>query len=115
MGERVVLSSLHEDAIDLFNVCSDLKRVCYTLYSADYRLPREGKEVKIFMSFRPMLCRRNERSVSDIVKRMRIGNPEGKFIVEEKLDGERIQLHKRGSEFRYFSRKDKDYTCVDAQ
>lgn len=75
MGERVVLSSLHEDAIDLFNVCSDLKRVCYTLYDAGFRLPREGKEVKIFMSFRPMLCRRNERSVSDIVKRMKVGNP----------------------------------------
>lgn len=30
--------------------------------------------------------------------------------MEEKLDGERIQLHKRGEEFRYYSRKDKDYT-----
>ena len=33
------------------------------------------------------------------------------FIMEEKLDGERIQLHKRGDEFRYYSRKDKDYTA----
>lgn len=32
------------------------------------------------------------------------------FIMEEKLDGERIQLHKRGEEYRYYSRKDKDYT-----
>lgn len=75
LGERVVLQTLHEDAIDLFNVCSDLKRVCYTLWSPDFRLPREGKEVRVFLSFRPMLCRRNERSVPDIVKRMKHNNP----------------------------------------
>lgn len=34
------------------------------------------------------------------------------FWIEEKLDGERIQLHKRGSEFRFFSRKAKDYTYL---
>lgn len=33
-------------------------------------------------------------------------------MIEEKLDGERIQLHKRGEEYRYFSRKDKDYTYL---
>lgn len=30
--------------------------------------------------------------------------------MDEKMDGERIQLHKKGEEFRYYSRKDKDYT-----
>jgi DNA ligase-4 len=47
------------------------------------------------------------------------------FWIEEKLDGERIQLHKRGDEFRFFSRhvfsrnrmlmfyrKAKDYTYL---
>jgi DNA ligase 4 len=46
------------------------------------------------------------------------------FWLEEKLDGERIQLHKRGNEFRFFSRfgrrvipinanrKAKDYTYL---
>jgi len=47
------------------------------------------------------------------------------FWIEEKLDGERIQLHKRGREFRFFSRyihntvssadirrKAKDYTYL---
>lgn len=39
--ERTVLHALHPDAIDLFNVCSDLKRVCWTLYDPSYRLPHE--------------------------------------------------------------------------
>lgn len=32
------------------------------------------------------------------------------FVMEEKLDGERIQIHKRGQEYRYFSRRDHEYT-----
>ena len=27
------------------------------------------------------------------------------FYIETKIDGERMQLHKRGNEFRYFSRR----------
>ncbi|KAJ7449621.1 DNA ligase IV [Mycena latifolia] len=34
------------------------------------------------------------------------------FIIEEKLDGERMQLHKRGNEYFYCSRKGKDYTYL---
>lgn len=33
-------------------------------------------------------------------------------MVEEKLDGERIQIHKSGDQFKYFSRKNKDYTYL---
>ncbi len=34
------------------------------------------------------------------------------FYIEEKLDGERIQLHKKGREYRYWSRKGKEYTYL---
>lgn len=54
--ERTVLQSLHPDAIDLFNVCSDLKRVCWTLYDPSYRLPHEVRSWgPLFSSNRPML------------------------------------------------------------
>lgn len=41
-----------------------------------------------------------------------VGGPDNKFIMEEKLDGERIQLHIRnsGAEWFYCSRKAKDYS-----
>lgn len=46
-----------------------------------------------------MLCRRPTK-LEESVKEM-----QGKtFIIEEKLDGERMQLHKRGNEFFYCSR-----------
>ena len=47
-----------------------------------------------------MLCKRPTGNIEQSVKDM-----EGHtFFLEEKLDGERIQLHKRGNEYFYCSR-----------
>ena len=64
------------------------------------RLNEEDKSVQLFRAFAPMLCKRTMGKVEDAVKEMQ-GN---KFIIEEKLDGERLQLHKRGNEYFYCSR-----------
>ncbi|KIR37254.1 hypothetical protein I307_00236 [Cryptococcus deuterogattii 99/473] len=63
-------------------ILKDLKRVCWTLYDPGFRLNKNA-----------------------------IGAPK-EFIMEEKLDGERIQLHMRGNGAQWFycSRKAKDYT-----
>ncbi|KAJ3530465.1 hypothetical protein NMY22_g8560 [Coprinellus aureogranulatus] len=53
-----------------------------------------------------MLCTRPTRSTEEIVKEMH-GT---KFIIDEKLDGERTQLHKKGDVFRYYSRNGNDLT-----
>jgi len=84
----------------------------YELPSPDIRLPREDASVGIFKAFRPMLCKRNEKDLKHIVKLMtKAGGPEGKsptdFVIEEKLDGERMQLHRKGNEYRYWSRLEK--------
>ncbi|KAF8518045.1 DNA ligase 4 [Hysterangium stoloniferum] len=106
--ETTVLSVFHEDAIALFNTCSDLKRVAYELADPTKRLDADDKTVKLFRAFAPMLCKRPTKRIEDTVKLM--GG--GKFIIEEKLDGERIQLHKQGNEYFYCSRKGKDYTYL---
>lgn len=41
LGEKMVLSCIHQDAIDLFNVCSDLRAVCWKLWDPTKRLPTE--------------------------------------------------------------------------
>lgn len=59
----------------------------------------KDKRAYLFRAFAPMLCRRPTK-LEDSVKEM-----QGKtFFIEEKLDGERMQLHKRGGEFFYCSR-----------
>ena len=47
-----------------------------------------------------MLCKRPTKKIEETVREM--GGTE--FIIEEKLDGERMQLHKRGNEYFYCSR-----------
>lgn len=79
----------------------------------------------LFHSFAPMLCRRPTKKIEEAVKEMN----GSEFIIEEKLDGERMQLHKKGNEYYYcsrllcftcrlsqflcvFCRKGKDYTYL---
>ena len=47
-----------------------------------------------------MLCKRPTKKIEESVRAM--GGHE--FFIEEKLDGERMQLHKRGNEYFYCSR-----------
>ncbi|KAI0821590.1 DNA ligase 4 [Irpex lacteus] len=90
--ETTVFSVFHPDAHALFNTCSDLKKVAWELWDPKRRLNDQDKSVQLFRAFAPMLW--------------------SKFIIEEKLDGERMQLHKRGNEYFYCSRKGKDYTYL---
>ncbi|KAL4250333.1 DNA ligase [Abortiporus biennis] len=106
--ETTVFSVFHPDAQDLYNTCSDLKKVAWELCDPNRRLNEEDKAVHLFRSFAPMLCKRPLRKIEDAVNEMQ-GNT---FVIEEKLDGERMQLHKRGNEYYYCSRKGKDYTYL---
>ncbi|TFY80530.1 hypothetical protein EWM64_g3481 [Hericium alpestre] len=106
--ETTVFSVFHPDAHDLFNTCSDLKKVAWELWDPARRLNNEEKAVQLFHAFAPMLCKRPTRKIEETVKEM--GGRT--FIIEEKLDGERMQLHRRGNEYFYCSRKGKDYTYL---
>lgn len=50
-----------------------------------------------------MLSKRPLKTLAEAVGRVQSPNDQ-RFIIEEKLDGERIQLHKRGAEYFYCSR-----------
>ncbi|PPQ96588.1 hypothetical protein CVT26_006325 [Gymnopilus dilepis] len=106
--ETTVFSVFHPDAQDLYNTCSDLKKVAWGLWDPSFRLNAADKTVQLFHAFAPMLCKRPTRKIEDTVREM--GGSE--FFIEEKLDGERMQLHKRGNEYFYCSRKGKDYTYL---
>ncbi|KAJ7155502.1 DNA ligase IV [Mycena crocata] len=106
--ETTVFSVFHPDAQDLYNTCSDLKKVAWELWDPSRRLRAEDKAVQLCSAFAPMLCKRPTKTIEGTVKEM--GGSE--FIIEEKLDGERMQLHKRGNEYFYCSRKGKDYTYL---
>ncbi|KAF9462872.1 DNA ligase 4 [Collybia nuda] len=106
--ETTVFSVFHPDAQDLYNTCSDLKRVAWELWDPSFRLNAADKTAQLFHAFAPMLCKRPTKKIEESVREM-----DGlEFIIEEKLDGERMQLHRRGNEYFYCSRKGKDYTYL---
>ncbi|GAA6002791.1 hypothetical protein JCM10207_007683 [Rhodosporidiobolus poonsookiae] len=126
VGEKTIFNQLHPDAMDVFNTCSDIKRVCWRLHNPNERIVHEDWTVTPGNFFRPMLSWRALRQLSDITKAMKRGRPrrdaeyqwkegeyrDDEFIMEEKLDGERLQLHKMGDNYMYGSRKAKDYTYL---
>ena len=60
----------------------------------------QDKAVRLFHAFTPMLCKRPTKTIDETMKLM--GGSE--FFIEEKLDGERMQIHRRGNEYFYCSR-----------
>ncbi|SCV68522.1 BQ2448_643 [Microbotryum intermedium] len=132
MSERVVLGAMHPDAVDLFNTCSDILRVCWELHDPKKRVASEHKEMTVGRVFAPMLCGRLLKSGFDsVVHKMRADRPDNpddrpregtvemsywckpkEFLIEEKFDGERIQVHKEGDMYTYYSRKSTNYTYL---
>ena len=91
ISEKAVLSTYHPDAKELYDASNDLEKVCATLINPFNR--SSEIEISLFNPFRPMLADR--LSESKIL--MKMSNKP--FYVETKLDGERIQIHKRGNKY----------------
>lgn len=109
LTEKTILGVWHRDAMTLFNVTSNLKRVCWELYDPSNRLSSEQQDVALMSCFQPQLASYKKSSFQEIVKFM-----PSTFYIEEKMDGERLQLHMDdfGKVFKFFSRKAKDYTYL---
>jgi DNA ligase-4 len=103
--ERTLLACWHPDAPARFNVTSNLKRVCWELHDVSYRLSEV--EVSVLSCFQPQLAT-FFKNYDRVVKSM----PDDGFYIEEKMDGERIQIHIScyGKQTKYFSRRGNDYT-----
>ncbi|KAK9477284.1 ATP dependent DNA ligase domain-containing protein [Lipomyces japonicus] len=108
--EHTIFAAWHTDANTLYNFTSSLKRVCWELFDSKFRLPDEEHDIKPLNCFQPQLAAFPKASYEIVLKNMR-NEP---FWIEEKMDGERIQLHmtEGGKTFKFFSRRAKDYTYL---
>ncbi|KAI9667204.1 MAG: DNA ligase (ATP) [Bathelium mastoideum] len=116
--EKTFFDIWHADAENLFNVSSSLRRVCWELYDPAVSLGNEDRGVHIMQCFQPQLAAFQMHSIEKMVARVR-SVEEDEFWIEEKLDGERMQLHMiednvtpGGMRFNFWSRKAKDYTYL---
>lgn len=102
ISRETVLRVYHPDAAELFNVNTDLKKVCQQLHNLSVSL--SDVSIGLFSSFKPMLAAVS--NIRNVEKQM----SNSQFYVQTKLDGERIQLHKDGDVYKYFSRNAFEYT-----
>ncbi|KAI0399878.1 ATP dependent DNA ligase domain-containing protein [Xylaria palmicola] len=123
--ERTLLELWHPDAQHLFHVSSSLRRVCWELYDTSIRLTSTQTGVSLMQCFQPQLAAfEMAASFDKMVQRLNAstrdtaGN-DNEFWIEEKLDGERMQLHmieddtiRGGKRFCFWSRKAKNYTYL---
>ncbi|OWO99283.1 DNA ligase I, ATP-dependent family protein [Marssonina coronariae] len=109
----------HPDGDALFNVSSSLRRVCWELLDPTKTLGRNEKGIALMSCFQPQLAQFQSHSFQVMIDKMRLPIVDSKqtFWIEEKLDGERMQMHMetdpRGEkQFKFWSRKAKDYTYL---
>ncbi|XP_010483217.1 PREDICTED: DNA ligase 4-like isoform X1 [Camelina sativa] len=103
MSERSIFQEFHPDAEDLFNVTCDLKLVCEKLRDRHQRHKRQ--DIEVGKAVRPQLAMR----ISDVNAAWK--KLHGKDVIAEcKFDGDRIQIHKNGTEIHYYSRNFLDHS-----
>jgi DNA ligase-4 len=116
--EKTVLDIWHPDAETLFNISSNLRRVCLELYDTKTRLEGDDTGITLMQCFQPQLAAFQPKvgSFEKLVAKLKPESDDDAFWIEEKLDGERMQLHMiedpeapGGKTFGFWSRKAKDY------
>ncbi|KAL2271493.1 hypothetical protein VTJ83DRAFT_864 [Remersonia thermophila] len=118
--ERTFLGLWHPDAEALFSVSSSLRRVCWELYDPEFRLEHQETGITLMSCFQPQLAQFQMTSTfSKLVSYLGVTEENPEFWIEEKLDGERMQMHMQeddnvpgGFKFAFWSRKAKDYTYL---
>ncbi|KAF1836301.1 ATP-dependent DNA ligase [Decorospora gaudefroyi] len=119
--EKTILDIWHPDAETLFNISSNLRRVCWELFDPEIRLEGEDIGLSLMQCFQPQLAQFQDKlgSFEKMVTRFKGNSDDDTFWIEEKLDGERMQLHMvedpdapGGRLFGFWSRKAKDYAYL---
>lgn len=119
LSEKTIFHRWHPDAETLFSVSSSLRKVCWDLTDPERRLDEAELSVGLMRCFQPQLAAFQYHSFTKIIDRMRMPDDDQTFWIEEKLDGERMQMHMMkdvsvpgGFRFAFWSRNGKDYSYL---
>ncbi|ODA81269.1 hypothetical protein RJ55_04233 [Drechmeria coniospora] len=118
--EKTLLHLWHPDGEALFSVSSSLRRVCWELHDPELRLEQAEAAMSLMQCFQPQLAQfQMPATFQKMIHLLRVTEDDAEYWIEEKLDGERMQMHMvedpdhpGGSRFRFWSRKAKDYSYL---
>lgn len=105
----------------MFSISSNLRRVCWELTDPEQRLDEGEGGIAVMSCFQPQLANFSLHigTFQRMVDKMGVTEEDPEYWIEEKLDGERMQLHMEeddtvpgGKRFGFWSRKAKDYTYL---
>lgn len=120
--EKTFLDIWHPNAERMFNTSSNLRVVCWELFDPSITLDDSRMQISLLDCFQPQLANfQTSASFQKMVDRLNKSSQSNdkEYWIEEKLDGERMQLHMMeddnlpgGKRFCFYSRKAKDYTYL---
>ncbi|EGW33446.1 dsDNA break repair ligase [Spathaspora passalidarum NRRL Y-27907] len=124
--ENYFLNSWHPDASRLYSICNNLQKTVNYLVDPNTRVDPNLLTVHPFYPFKPQLAQKLSSSYAKLIKDFqKITDMEpqmqtlfdkldlkDKFYIEEKMDGDRMVLHKEGPHFKFYSRRLKDYSFL---
>lgn len=118
--EKTLLDRWHKDGSKLFNVSSSLRHVCWELWSEAIQLEGEKINLGLMQCFQPQLAGfALPTSFEKMVEKLGLPDGDPTFLIEEKIDGERMQMHimhdtdsPGGYSIGWWSRKGKSYTYL---
>ena len=92
--------------------------MCWDLSDPTIKLEEEKSGIALMNCFQPQLAQFQMHSFDKMIAKLGVTEDDEEFWIEEKLDGERMQLHMQEDpstgeqEFAFWSRKGKDYTYL---
>uniref|UniRef100_A0A0X3NQ42 DNA ligase 4 n=1 Tax=Schistocephalus solidus TaxID=70667 RepID=A0A0X3NQ42_SCHSO len=120
LSTKTVLTCVHPAAPSIWNVTQDLCTVCQRIAGIIKTQPVEAKSslsiaghhVTLNAAYRPMLCMRANSALEVCIAYEKVfsGIADYCLCLEAKYDGERVQLHKSGDKYRYWSRSGREWS-----
>lgn len=125
-SERTILQCFHPNSTDLYKVVNSLKLICNQLWDPQVTLQKRDTGIRLGSCFKPMRAKFIPGVYSDLdvvvakmnptktTKQQKQQREPSRFYIEEKVDGERVQLHYTdgGKTCRYFSRRGYEYSTL---
>ncbi|KAL1875152.1 DNA ligase (ATP) [Diaporthe australafricana] len=116
---QTVMNIWHPDSKAMFATCTSMREVCWELWDPTSRLDEDRKKLTLMSTFQPQLAPTSNMALTwdKIVQKLGVTEEEPEFWMEEKLDGERMQMHVDRNDngemrFGFWSRKGKNYTYL---
>lgn len=105
--EKFLFFHWHPDALAVYNICHNLQLTFNFLTDTSKRIPPNELILQPHLPFKPQLSFKVTTSYSKLVEKFN-----KKFLIEEKMDGDRMLIHYKDFKFKFFSRRCRDYTLL---